>query len=599
MQTRRLLTIAVALACTACAGLRKEAGRTEPSQAAGELTRLYDAVYAKLLELEPESATRQGIHVRDAQLSDPSPAGQVEYYRVLAEFLRQYERLDEAAIGAAEQTNYELLGSWLRGQVEGEPFARYVFQLDPLHGFHISLPRLFGKMRYRNAGDYDTALARLAEVPRYYSRARLSLEEGIERGLVEAVPVVRKVLDQLEKQAAQQATEHPFWDVFREPNASLSEVDQKHVRSAAHELIDERVLPAIRELHDWVETTYLPAARSDVGVWALPEGLDMYAWRIREETSTDLDAEAIHAIGLEEVARIRGEMDGIREATEFDGDLRAFFEYLRTDPRFYFETPGELLAGYRDICKRADVRLPELFGLLPRTPYGVTPIPDYAAVSSTSAYYDGPSADGLRPGYFYVNTYDLPSRPKYEMEALALHEAVPGHHLQIALQNELDDLPPLRTRFFFFNGFVEGWGLYSELLGKEMGFYEDPYSDLGRLTFEAWRACRLVVDTGMHQKSWTRQQAIDFMADNTALSQLNIESEVDRYIAWPGQALGYKLGELKIRELRALAEKAIGEDFDVRAFHDLILAEGAIPLDLLERRVKAWIQRQSRAPLQP
>jgi uncharacterized protein (DUF885 family) len=306
-------------------------------------------------------------------------------------------------------------------------------------------------------------------------------------------------------------------------------------------------------------------------------------------TTTDLTPEEIHDIGLDEVARIKAEMMSIVEETGFGQDFAAFTDFLRTDPQFYHDTPEALLSDYRDISKRLDAELPRLFGRLPRTPYGVQAIPDYEAPASTTAYYRPPSADGSRGGTFFANTYALEQRPTYEMEALTIHEAVPGHHLQIAIAQELEDVPNFR-KFGGYTAFVEGWGLYSESLGEELGFYTNPYSKFGQLSYEMWRAVRLVVDTGMHQKRWTRQQAIDYFHENTGLSDLNIISEVDRYIVWPGQALAYKIGELKIKELRAAAEETLGDDFDIRGFHDTVLGQGAIPLDLLEARVESWVE---------
>jgi len=334
----------------------------------------------------------------------------------------------------------------------------------------------------------------------------------------------------------------------------------------------------------------VPGARAEVGACHLPNGREFYRHRIRYFTSLDLSAEEVHNTGQSEVKRIRAEMVKSMRTAGFQGGLSAFIDYLRTDPRFYTATPEALLKETAYVLKRIDGELPRLFKTLPRTPYGIRPIPDASAPGNTAAYYFPATGDGRCAGFYYVNTFDLKSRPLYEIEALSLHEAVPGHHLQIALQLELD-LPPFR-RFYGFTEFVEGWALYAERLGLEVGFYQDPYSDFGRLSYEMWRACRLVVDTGLHALGWSRQQAIDFMAANTSSTLLNIANEVDRYIAWPGQALAYKVGELKIRELRARAEQELGSRFDLREFHDLLLGSGAVPLDLLERMVGRWIAQR-------
>jgi uncharacterized protein (DUF885 family) len=321
----------------------------------------------------------------------------------------------------------------------------------------------------------------------------------------------------------------------------------------------------------------------------LPNGEAWYAYNVRQRTTTDLTPEQIHQIGLDEVKRIRGEMEAIIEAVEFEGNFSEFLVFLRTDPQFYHTTKEGLLREYRDIAKRADPELMKVFGKLPRTPYGVIAVPSYAEKSQTTAYYQRGSIEAGRPGYFYANTYALDTRPRWEMEALTLHEAMPGHHLQLALQDELENMPWFR-RVGGYTGFVEGWGLYSESLGEEMGFYKDPYSKFGQLTYEMWRAIRLVVDTGMHHLGWSRQQAIDFFKENAGKQEHDIIVEIDRYIVWPGQALAYKIGELKIKELRAWSTAELGDQFDIRAFHDTVLGNGAVPLDVLEANVKHWVR---------
>jgi uncharacterized protein (DUF885 family) len=326
----------------------------------------------------------------------------------------------------------------------------------------------------------------------------------------------------------------------------------------------------------------------------VPGGEELYAWLVRHYTTRELGPERVHELGLKEVERIRAEMETVKSSSGFAGSLEQFFEHLRKDGRFLFEKPEDLLRGYRDIAKRADAELPRFFGKLPRIPYGVLPIPEFAAPAFPAAYYQPPPADGTRPGIFYVNTHDLQSRPSYEMEALALHEAVPGHHLQLALQLELQGLPPFRTRWLTFTAFVEGWGLYAERLGKEMGFYSDPHAEFGRLSYEVWRACRLVVDTGIHHFGWSRSRAVDYLLGNSGLARSTAEREVDRYIVWPAQALAYKVGEQKILGLRRRAEEQLGDAFRLRAFHDRVLEEGSLPLEVLEKKVIGWLREQKR-----
>jgi uncharacterized protein (DUF885 family) len=348
----------------------------------------------------------------------------------------------------------------------------------------------------------------------------------------------------------------------------------------------ESVRPAFSRLQEFVAKVYLPACRATTGAGALPKGAALYAYNVRWHTTTARTAKEIHEIGLAEVKRIRGEMDGVLSKVRFKGSFDDFKQFLRTNPAFYFTEAGSLVNGYRDVAKRADPHLARLFGTLPRTPYGVQRVPDAVAPSQTTAYYEPGALAAGRPGNMYANTYKLDARPKWEMEALTLHEAVPGHHLQIALAQELEGLPEFR-RNTSYTAFVEGWALYAESLGEEMGFYEDPYSKFGQLTYEMWRAVRLVVDTGLHSMGWTRQQAIDFFAANAAKTLQDITVEVDRYIVWPGQALGYKMGQLKIRELRAETERRLGSKFSLRTFHDVVLGQGAVPLDVLERRLRS------------
>ncbi|RMF56369.1 MAG: DUF885 domain-containing protein, partial [Calditrichaeota bacterium] len=387
----------------------------------------------------------------------------------------------------------------------------------------------------------------------------------------------------------------PLYQPFTAFPDNLAEAQRPRLAALGKEVLEEKVLPAFQQFKAFFADEYIPKASEEISASKrYPDGEAFYAYRIKRFTTTTLSAREIHDIGLREVARIRKRMDAIIEQTGFEGSFQEFVHFLRTDPRFYYTRPEDLLVGYRDICKRMDAELPKLFGKLPRAPYGVRAVPAFAAAQATTAYYNRPSADGTQPGWFYANTYDLKSRPKYEMEALSFHEAVPGHHLQIALQMELEDVPKFRTMASY-TAFVEGWGLYAESLGKEVGFYRDPYSEFGALSYEMWRALRLVVDTGIHAFGWSRQQAIDFMLENSALTRKNVENEVDRYIAWPGQALAYKIGQMKIRELRTRAEEELGERFDLRAFHDLVLSAGAIPLDILTRRVENWIAQQKKS----
>ncbi len=404
---------------------------------------------------------------------------------------------------------------------------------------------------------------------------------------------MQRIPDQISAQLVEDPTLSPFFTAFESMPASIGENDQERLRNAARTLIDDSIVPAYREFSRYFDDVYLPASRDSIGASALPNGESFYEYRVRSFTTTQMTPDEIHRLGLSEVRRIRDQMQLIIDELEFEGDFQAFLQFLRTDPQFYYDTPEELFEAYLATSKRIDPELVKLFGKLPRMPYGLRPIPKNIAPDTTTAYYSSPAADGSRAGFYYVNLYRPEVRPKYEIEVLSVHEAVPGHHLQIALQMELDDVPPFR-RFSGFTAFTEGWGLYSESLGFDLGLYKDPYSRFGALTYEMWRAVRLVVDTGMHYRGWTRQQAIDFFKDNAAKTELDIINEIDRYIAWPGQALAYKIGQIRILELRSKAEQMLGEKFDLRAFHDELLGGGALPLQVLETRMTRWMTEQSR-----
>jgi uncharacterized protein (DUF885 family) len=402
--------------------------------------------------------------------------------------------------------------------------------------------------------------------------------------------VPQQVKNQMEADPAKNALLKPFADF----PAEISEADRTRLCEAAEKALKEKIIPAFGRLHEFLVSEYLPKSRESIACIDLPDGREWYAHNARASTTTVMTPDQIHELGLSEVKRIRAEMQKVMVDSGFKGSFEEFLTFLRKDPQFYYTSAEELLRGYRDICKRADPELARLFGVIPRLPYGVLPVPAYSEKSQTTAYYQPGSPTAGRPGYFYANTYALNTRPKWEMEALTLHEAVPGHHFQIALAQELTDVPEFR-RHGMHTAYVEGWGLYAESLGYEMGFYKDPYMKFGQLVYEMWRAIRLVVDMGMHTKGWTRQQAIDFFLANASKNEHDVTVEVDRYIVWPGQALAYKIGQLKIRELRTYATRELGDKFDVRAFHDQVLGNGSLPLDVLERRIEDWVLRQKQA----
>jgi uncharacterized protein (DUF885 family) len=415
------------------------------------------------------------------------------------------------------------------------------------------------------------------------------MRTGAEKGYLPAQPAMAGVVHAFRAHTVGAMEQVVFYQPFTSFPAGISQPERTHLADAGRAAITGSIIPGYARLADFIEQEYLPKTSADAATLQIPAGKAFYEFCVRRFTSTSLSPQEIHEIGLAEVARIKAEMQQVMESLGFQGTLRDFAASLRSDPRFFVDTPEQLMKEVAYLMKRIEGRLPGLFKTLPRTPFGLREIPANIAPTSTSAYYFLPSGDRTTAGFYYVNTYDLKSRPLYEYEALSMHEAVPGHHLQISLQLELENVPEFR-KWGETTAFVEGWALYAERLGLEMGFYQTPYDNFGRLTYEMWRAARLVVDTGMHYFGWSRQQAIDFLAENTALSLLNITNEVDRYIAWPGQAVAYKIGELKIRELRQRAEEALGSRFNLREFHDALLLNGGIPLNVLEEKIEAWIQ---------
>ncbi|MDH5455317.1 MAG: DUF885 domain-containing protein, partial [Gammaproteobacteria bacterium] len=454
-----------------------------------------------------------------------------------------------------------------------------------------NLDILASRLRFDSVADYDDWIVRLSKIDDLVDETIALAEQGRKKGLVAPAVLMQRMPDQLAGQVVEFAADSPFFRPFAALPESFSPADRERLRAEATEVIEKTVVPAYRKLDRYFNSKYLPAARDSIGLSALPNGSAWYEHQARSYTTTRLSPDEIHRIGLDEVKRIRDEMAQVIKEVEFAGSFQEFLTYLRTDPQFYFDNPDDLYKEYLATSKRLDPELVKLFGKLPRMPYGVKPIPDSIAPDTTTAYYNRPAADGSRPGYYFVNLYKPEVRPRYEIEVLSVHEAVPGHHLQLALQQELGDVPMFR-RFMGFTAFVEGWGLYSERLGYDMGLYQDPYSRFGQLTYDMWRAVRLVVDTGMHYKGWTREQAIDFFRDNAAKTEHDIVNEIDRYIAWPGQALAYKIGQLKILQIRSRAEVQLGDNFDIRAFHDELLGAGALPLDLLEQRMDSWLAAQ-------
>ncbi len=551
---------------------------------------LLDEHWEWALSNSPEMASRLGDRRYNQEWNDQSLDAIEQRHKDTREFLRRTYAIDRNALPAEEQLNYELFRRQLQDQVDSHEFQGYLLPFSQRGGVQ-NLNNLTNQLRLVTVQDYDDWLARLGKIDKVIDQTIELAERGRKTGVVSPRILMDRIPDQIAVQLVEFAADSPFFKPFENLPESFAAAERERLRAAATEIIEDTVLPAYRELDRYFNKKYLPAARDSIGLSELPNGNAWYEYLARSFTTTRMTPDEIHRLGLEEVSRIRGEMEQIIQEVEFDGSFADFLVYLRTDPQFYFDNPDDLYDAYLATSKRIDPELVKLFGKLPRMPYGVKPIPESIAPDTTTAYYSRPAADGSRAGIYWVNLYRPEVRPKYEIEVLSVHEAMPGHHLQIALQQELDGMPNFR-RFMGFTAFVEGWGLYSERLGYDLGLYQDPYSRFGQLTYDMWRAVRLVVDTGMHYKGWTRQQAIDFFKDNAAKAEYDIVNEIDRYILMPGQALAYKIGQLKILQIRERAAIQLGEDFDIRAFHDELLGAGALPLDLLEQRMDRWLAAQ-------
>jgi uncharacterized protein (DUF885 family) len=558
--------------------------------AARRLREFFEGEWEWGLKEYPEGATYQGDDRYNDRLTDLSLEAIARRRAHTREARERLLAIDRSALRGEDAISYDLYARDLDLEIAGERFPTELAPISQQHGIQSQFPILTSVTPFRTEKDYRDYIARLRAFPRQVDQVTALMRRGIEKGWVPAQYPMRDVPQMIRAQVVDPEKSVHFRPFQKFPDA-VPESARAPLAEEGKRVIAAEVVPAYRRFAEFVEKTYLPALRKEVGAWALPDGEAYYAHRVRTQTTTELTAKQVHDIGLEEVARIRAEMDKVIAASGFQGSFAEFVQFLRTDPRFYYTKPEDLLAGYRDICKRVDPQLVRLFGRLPRLTYGVIPTPDFEAPTSTTAYYRQGSWKAGRPGNFVANTYRLDMRPKYEMEALSIHEAVPGHHLQIALAEELEDLPKFR-RFGGETAFVEGWGLYSESLGEEMGFYSDPYSKFGQLTYQMWRAVRLVVDTGMHAFRWDRQKAIDYFKANSAKTDHDIAVEIDRYIAWPGQALAYKIGERKIRELRDRATRELGPRFDIRRFHDAVLLSGALPLDVLEKKIDGWIAEE-------
>ena len=598
--TLRPLALALALALAACqptaeAPVAQAPAAVQPAERAAQLNALYADFWEAALALNPLQATFVG----DARYNDQLPDFFSAEYRAKTEafnrdWLAKAQAIGSEGLAGQDLLSYEIFVRDLQSEIEGERFPDWqqpLNQFRNIAGQFAQLGSGTSAQPFKTVQDYDNWLARAGKVPGLMATMQANMREGMAAGVVQPKVLMLKVIPQIDALVHDKPEDTLFWRPIAEMPADFSEADKARLTEAYRTLIADQLMPAYRQLRTFVNDEYLPACRDTVSLSALPDGEAWYAYRVKQSTTTELTPAQIHDIGLAEVARIHGEMDAVMQQTGFTGSREEFFTFVTQDKQFEFGSEEELLVAYRALEAKVNQKTGELFSLMPKAAFEIRPVEPFRAQSAAGGSYMRPSEDGSRPGVFYVNTYDLPTRKRWDAESLFLHEAIPGHHFQLALQQELTGLPKFR-RFGGETAFSEGWGLYAESLGKELGVYTDPYQYFGRLQAEMWRAIRLVVDTGLHSKGWTREQVIDYMKANSATSDTEAVAETERYIAIAGQALAYKIGELKIKELRARAEAELGDKFDIRGFHAEVLQDGSVPLAVLEAKVDRWIAAQ-------
>jgi len=562
------------------------------SEASAALHALFAEEWERGLRESPVGASMRGDRRWNDQWGDSSLAAIEARQQADRDARARLRAIPRDALDETDRLSYDMFAWQLEGSIEGARFRGHLIPLNQRGGVQ-TLDGVTESLRFTSVKDFEDWIARLNGIGTLVEQTTLLMREGMKEGRMPSKITMQRVPAQIARQIVDTPEQSRFYRPFEKLPEDLDAATRERLQASARKAIADVVVPAYRDFHAFFVDEYLPACRESIAARDLPEGEAWYAHLARRFTTTSMTPEQIHEVGLQEVARIRAEMETVKAKVGFEGDLAAFFEHLRSDPKYFHKTPEALFEAYLAISKRIDPELVKVFHVasIPRMPYGLRPIPDSVAPDTTTAYYSRPADDGSRAGYYYVNLYRPEVRPTWEMMALSIHEAVPGHHFQIARAQELTDLPPFR-RSAGVTAFTEGWGLYSERLGHEMGLYEDPYDHFGQLTYDMWRAVRLVVDTGMHHKGWSRQQAIDYFMANAPKTEQDVVNEIDRYIAWPGQALAYKIGQLKISELRALGEKTLGERFSLKDFHEVVLAQGALPLEVLERRVREWITAQ-------
>ena len=597
-----LLSIALSAALAACNqppatgdAASAQATQSEAEAKAAKLDALYETFWEEYLEFNPITATFQGDPRYNDQLPDFGSQEYRDSYKAFVQrWLEQVEAVGPEGLSGSDLINYEIFVADAKETLESYRFPGWMLpvnQMDSIASFAVQLGSGTGPQPFKTVEDYDNWLARAGRLPVLFDTSIANMRAGMEAGVVQPTILMEKVVPQLDALIKDKPEDTLFWGPITNMPEDFPEADRERLTAAYRTLIADELMPAYQELRDFIAEDYLPATRDTFGLDKLPDGEAWYAFNAKQATTTDLTPAEIHEIGLKEVARIHGEIEQVMEQVGFEGTMQEFFHFMKNDPQFAFESEEALLEYYRALEDKINAKVPEQYSLIPEAPFEIRPVEPFRAESAAGGQYYPPNDDGSRPGVFYVNTYDLPTRKSWFAESLYLHEAIPGHHFQIALQIELDDMPDFR-RWGGENAFAEGWGLYAESQGKALGVYTDPYQYFGRLQNELWRAIRLVVDTGLHSKGWSRQQVIDYMLENSAESEVQSIAEAERYIAWPGQALGYKIGELKIQELRKRAETELGDKFDIRAFHAEVLKDGAVPLSVLEGKIDRWIAAQ-------
>lgn len=596
MRIERMAAIILALCAAACSN--EQAAERAPAPTAAATT-TFDALleehFDRNLALHPLDATEIGDYrYNDQYANSIGPEHRARQHELNSEFLARLAAIQRDALSASQKLSYDIFRLRLETELADERFPWHLVPVNQFYSATSSFVQLgsgSGLHPFGTVKHYEDFLARADGFAVYVDQAIENMREGMRQGITQPLVLMQKYLPQLESQLVERAEDSGFYAPITNMPASFSQVDRERLTAAYRNSIENTIVPAYARMRNFIADEYLAAARQSVGLLDLPDGAAWYAHNVRKITTTDLTPDEIHQIGLDEVRRIHAEMRGVMQQVGFDGELAEFFKYVNADPKFFYSEPEQLIQAYRDMSAEIESLAPKLFEVFPKTPFEVRRVEPFREQSASKGSYQGGLADGSRPGIFYANAYNVSTRPKWDMQSLFLHEAIPGHHFQISLQQENEDLPRLR-RYYGFTAYTEGWGLYAESLGKELGVYTDPLDYFGSLNAELWRSIRLVTDTGIHAKGWSRQQVLDYMFANSATSETRAVAEAERFMAIPGQALAYKIGMLKIRAIRAAAEQQLGERFDVRKFHTQVLKDGPMPLSMLEAKIQGWVDEQ-------